>query len=162
MNLTYSETVIDISILLNVQQSEIPSSHPCLDKYSIDLTIDIYIFLQTLEVACRRFMVTIDWLEEQERDPILQRVREWYAEGKAPPARELYREAYELRAWAAQFDGLTMVNGLLGRWWTGPRGRNYFQLAVPKAQRPQTLHQVHGAPLAGHVARTFKLFNMAT
>ena len=94
-----------------------------------------------------------EWVRAQDADAMTKEMKEWYAEGRVPPTPELVGRGYEPRAWASQLERLTMINGVIGRWWTGPAGRNYFQLAVPAAQRAEVLHMCHGAPLAGHLGR---------
>ena len=54
----------------------------------------------------------------------------------------------------AQLDRLSMINEVLGRWWTASGGQNHFQIVVPKGKREEVLYQCHGAPLAGHLGRT--------
>ena len=98
-------------------------------------------------------MAPFDWAAAQKKDPTICRVRAWYERGGVPEEEDLGAESYEVRAWAAQLPRLTMVEGVLGRWWMGPAGRGAFQIAVPMEEREEVMHQVHGAPLSGHLGR---------
>ena len=106
------------------------------------------------EEGGREPVESVEWKKVQEEDGILAKVIRWYRGGEIPAAEKVDGEGYEVRAWVAQLDRLTMINDVLGRWWTAPGGRNHFQIAVPKDKREEILYQCHGAPLAGHLGRT--------
>ena len=89
------------------------------------------------------------WQAMQEEDRILARVREWYLSGILPTQSQLLGEGFELAAWAREFENLTILDGVLGRWWVSPLDKTFFQIAIPLRKRREVLAELGPAALGG-------------
>jgi len=87
-------------------------------------------------------------LQADDRDigPVLV----WLKQGQRPPREAIGSEGYELKNYWAQWDSLSMVDGLVYRNFQRPNGTSkYFQLLMPRSVQPEFLETVH-ARASGH------------
>lgn len=97
--------------------------------------------------------------EEQDRDSVLARVRQWVEAGQRPTWEVIAALDPETKALYSQWSTICCHSGLLYRQWQAPAAqRNVLQLLVPKQLRAKVLQMVHGSVGAGHfgVAKTLQ------
>jgi len=90
-------------------------------------------------------------LQADDRDigPVLV----WLKQGQRPPIEAIGSEGSELKNYWAQWDSLSMVDGLVYRNFQRPDGTSkYFQQLIPRSVRPAFLEMVH-ARVSGHFSR---------
>ena len=92
--------------------------------------------------------------EAQFNDQSLRHIVTWLEEGEKPPWNQVSPFGPEVKAYWAQWDSLTMRNGVLYRKIEDSREQAQLQFVVPKSIRPQILKQLHDVPTAGHLGVT--------
>ena len=92
------------------------------------------------------------WVQAQQEDPVLSRVRTWVEE--VSPPQDVAGEGYAVKAYAAQMPRLAMAGGLLVRRWVPPVGPERRQVCVPDTLREEALGACHGGGLPGHFGVT--------
>ena len=68
-------------------------------------------------------------------------------------------KGHEVRKLVQIWDQLVMSNGILKRRFEGEKGKTVmFQWVVPKQQRKEILHHLHGGPMGAHLgeSKTFQ------
>ena len=90
----------------------------------------------------------IDWVAEQAKDPIIQKVIEWRHVNQVPF--KMYRTAEEEK-YAQQFHRLLIRKGVLCREYYDHVGKiSHYQTVVPKHLRAEILYRVHNSKLKTH------------
>ena len=89
--------------------------------------------------------------KDQEQDADLKKVLEWKRTGRRPTWNEVAHLAPSLKTYWAQWDSLTLEDGILKRVLESADGtQNRLQLLVPKRRIPEVLRQLHDGTSGGH------------
>ncbi|KAJ8015006.1 hypothetical protein DPEC_G00021660 [Dallia pectoralis] len=118
------------------------------------------------EARCRalRLDQPADWATEQQKDQELKDVMEWVGKGQRPEWQEVAVASPGVRGLWAQWDSLSLRDGMLWRRWKEPAtGRERWQVVVPQCRRQEVLAHHHGQPGVGHfwVNKTLKRLQQA-
>jgi len=90
---------------------------------------------------------------EQQCNPILSPVISWLESGLGPPKWEQISLSPELKGYRAQFERLTLREGILYCKWevTGLQEEQSLKLIIPKSLQEKVLLSLHDSVTAGHL-----------
>ena len=93
-----------------------------------------------------------EFIEMQEKDPELGQVISWLKEHHKPGHTELLQYSQEVRAYCGKWNELVFKSGVLYASKPSKNGTALRLVAIPSIRR-QIFHQLHHAPLGGHLGQ---------
>ncbi|KAJ8946169.1 hypothetical protein NQ318_004422 [Aromia moschata] len=94
-------------------------------------------------------------MKSQKKDNDLRLIRNWVKNGVRPTWQEVSRYGTTIKGYWAQWNSLSLRDGLLHRKWESPDGVSaVYQLVLPKARIHQVLEELHSSPSGGHFGVT--------
>ena len=92
--------------------------------------------------------------EIQNKDPDLQRLKEWLRTKYRPDYKEIVPLGYYTKSLWTQWENLVLTDDILYRRYSNDDGTSKLQIVIPKSERRTALTQYHDSKTSGHLGVT--------